>query len=479
MKKALRRHKEIPRDKLGFDIGQNVSFVPQNGLCTMCSTCESVCPEDAIVVGVNEDKGTYEPFVLDEKCVQCGTCVDACPGYELDLKGLADDFESEKIHKNKYIGNYSEILRMYSTDRVIAKFGASGGMVTGILDYLLSSGAIDGAIVTKMSEANPIETISYVASSREELLLSQKSKYLPTRLNGILKMIIRGQISQKRIAFAGLPCHIEGLRLAQRIFPVLKERIVFVISLFCSRTPSFHATQFLLDYHGINKSDLERIDYRGNGHPGELTLHLKTGSSYFVNHLHWTYWGHAFMNFFWPSRCFMCPDKTGELSDISIGDNWQELWISPRSTSTVIARNSKSRELLHQMVASDKAVILNSLAADEFIGDQNLLKKRNIGSRLLLMKLIGRKTPLYYEKFDVSLKELLSAFRLMTHVLVSEKNLPFPYLKVYIYLSYIKERFLIALKRLSSFRYLFGLVRIIGSKIVRVFQIILFIAKKK
>ncbi len=443
-----RKYKNLSCRKIGFEIDRNISFVPKFGLCTMCSTCESVCPEDAVVIRVNRKKGTYEPHVLEEKCVQCGICVDTCPGFELDLKGLADN--SQNSCRNKFIGSYNEILRMYSTDSVISKSGTSGGMVTGMLDFLLSGGMIDGAIVTRMNEDSPLETVSYVASTREELLLSQKSKYLPTRLNGILKPIIRGHIPQKKMAFVGLPCHIEGLRLAQQLFPVLKERIVFVFSLFCSRTPTFHASEFLLDCNGINRRDLKRIDYRGHGHPGKLTFHLKNGSSLSVDHLHWTYWGHAFLNFFWPSRCFVCPDKTGELADISIGDNWQGLWTSVDASSSVIVRNPKMKELAHQMVSSDKAVVLNTIDAKELIRDQDLKKKRSIGPRLLLMRLIGRKTPLYYEKFDLPFKEIPGAFRLMIHMLVTEHNIPFHFLRTYIYLSYRKKFFLNSLKRRLS-----------------------------
>ena len=41
--------------------------------CTMCGSCEPVCPAEAISAG--EDKYVIDP----DKCVDCGMCVDECP----------------------------------------------------------------------------------------------------------------------------------------------------------------------------------------------------------------------------------------------------------------------------------------------------------------------------------------------------------------------------------------------------------------
>ena len=41
--------------------------------CTMCGTCESACPVEAISAG----DATY---VIDaEACTDCGACIDECP----------------------------------------------------------------------------------------------------------------------------------------------------------------------------------------------------------------------------------------------------------------------------------------------------------------------------------------------------------------------------------------------------------------
>jgi len=41
--------------------------------CTMCGSCESVCPADAISEG--DPKYIIDP----EACTDCGACADECP----------------------------------------------------------------------------------------------------------------------------------------------------------------------------------------------------------------------------------------------------------------------------------------------------------------------------------------------------------------------------------------------------------------
>jgi NAD-dependent dihydropyrimidine dehydrogenase PreA subunit len=44
-------------------------------LCSICSQCIVVCPEDAIL---GPEKGEF-PVIDQAKCTECARCVDYCP----------------------------------------------------------------------------------------------------------------------------------------------------------------------------------------------------------------------------------------------------------------------------------------------------------------------------------------------------------------------------------------------------------------
>lgn len=43
--------------------------------CIFCSSCQRICPTDAITVDAKEGIWNYDPFL----CVYCSACVDKCP----------------------------------------------------------------------------------------------------------------------------------------------------------------------------------------------------------------------------------------------------------------------------------------------------------------------------------------------------------------------------------------------------------------
>ncbi len=435
-----RRYLELDPRSLPFRVGKTVAFVPRLGLCTMCGACEGVCPEDAVVMRPNRRKGIPEPVVEASRCTDCELCVRVCPGFELDLESHLTVRRRDETEVSPHLGRHVEILRMRSADDEIARSGSSGGMVTATLAHLLASGRVDGVIVTRVREAAWSETEAYVARDARELAASQRSKYLPNPLDRVLKALIRGEIPDRRLAFVGLPCHVEALRLAQQAFPVLAERIPWILSIFCSRTPTLHATEFLLRTHGVQEEQVRRIDYRSGHHPGHLTVVRDGMPDLHVGHLHWSYWGYAFLQFFYPTRCFSCYDKTGEQADISFGDNWSRLGTEQLGASSVIARSAAAAGLMREMARLGRAALTDTLTADELTAEQDLIRKRLMGNRLWWMRRMARATPIYYDRFEVERRTLLRTLRTIRHVLMAEHHIPPAVMRLYVRLSYGKRR---------------------------------------
>lgn len=419
-----------------FSNAENIAFVPREGLCTMCGTCAGLCPVDAISMVLDPDKGIYRPVIAVSSCIRCGFCLAVCPGYEVDLQ-LFDPSADLSVRKySPLFGRYSELFRMQATENIIRENGASGGMLTAVLIHLFDHTMIDGAVVTGMDRNQPLKATGYIVTTKEELFAAQRSKYLPNPLNGLLKEVVANWRG-KRLAFVGLPCHVEGLRLAQDKLSVLKETVKFVLSPFCSRTPSLHATRFLMNCCGVDESMLKNVEYRSGQHPGCLTFTLQNSEQVHVHHLDWKYWGYAFMEFFYPRRCFLCFDKTSELTDLSFGDNYQVERSGaqvqyPGPTSTVIVRSSAGRAIIDAMLLKKTALCTNQLTEQEFINDQDLVIKKAVGNRYWLMKLLKQSVPLHREEFKISTGKLPQTLWQLFNVFLMEHRLQPKVLYLYI-----------------------------------------------
>jgi len=296
----------------------NVGEVISNNLCCWCGFCEGICPQNCIKQQYDEKDGIYRPVVIEENCSNCGLCLTICPGRDADLLSTVQtDWESAKKY-NSSIGYYSQLYWGYSYRRNIRKGGSSGGVATELLSYMLVSGLIDGAVTTVMSDQNPLVAEPVIARSLEEIQRAQQSKYCPVSLHTLMKSLKK---DEGRYAFLGLPCTIHAIRKMQKIDNRVKKIIPYTIGLFCSRTPSFNATNYILDKRNISKHRVRRIKYRnGDDHIGHMEISLTDNKVIKVPHLHFDYWGYMFQHFFIPPRCYLCMDKAAVYADISLGE---------------------------------------------------------------------------------------------------------------------------------------------------------------
>jgi len=180
--------------------------------CTGCGTCIAMCPNSAIRMTLK--KGRYIPHINNELCNQCGICHEVCPGHSVDFKELNFAIFG-KEPKDILIGNYERCYIGHSTDTSIRYNSSSGGLVTALLVFAIEERIIDGALVTKMNDKNPLEPKVFIARSKEEIISASKSKYCPVPANITLKEILK---EDGKFAVVGLPCHIHGIRKAELIW---------------------------------------------------------------------------------------------------------------------------------------------------------------------------------------------------------------------------------------------------------------------
>jgi coenzyme F420 hydrogenase subunit beta len=164
----------------------------------------------------------------------------------------------------------------------------------------------------------------------------------------------------------------------------------------CSYNRNFLATEYVLHRLGIKKEDVTKIDYRGEGYLGSLSVTLKDGQKKSVPYIE--YYNHWLRSFFYLPRCTLCIDHTCELADISFGDNWMpEFQKESIGSSILISRTKRAEELLATALETGR-IELSKVERSRVVRSKkgSLIRKKNyLGTRMALFKLLGKRTPIY------------------------------------------------------------------------------------
>ncbi|MHA1272451.1 MAG: Coenzyme F420 hydrogenase/dehydrogenase, beta subunit C-terminal domain [Promethearchaeota archaeon] len=363
-----------------------IELIVKKHLCTGCGSCVGICFQNAIVLHYNSWKGIYIPKIKQDSCNNCGNCHVVCPGYPFTYKNINFSNKGE-LKSNPFLGAFNSCYIGYSLNDDIRYRSASGGLITQLLIFALEKGLIDAAIVTSFNKENSFKPKAILAESREQIIKASQSKYCPVPVNLIIKEVFKRK-DLHDIAFVGLPCQIEGIRLAERKFELLRKKIKYHFGLFCSHELNFHATNFLLKNLGIRMEEIKKVNYRGYGWPGKIIIEFKNGELKYIksNHPLWEKVFHC--GLFTPIRCVLCNDLSSELADLSFGDAWLPEIIKEDNigTSIVISRTDLGENLL-KMGVMEKKINIKEISHKKVFQSQkgySYIKKVNIYSRLKL-----------------------------------------------------------------------------------------------
>ncbi len=332
----------------------SVVDVIQQGFCIGCGACTSTCPK--AICSLYEINGSLIPIIDNYRCINCGSCVNVCPIASPYLRKID---AAHSIAGNNYdliVGSYRSIYLGYSNDYDIRFNGASGGIVTSILIYLLEKKYVDWVITVSPNSDSPLRPKVIITNSIDQIRQAKGSRYCPVPIDLAIKQILN---TNATFAIVGLPCHIMAIKLAAMIYPQLNDRLFLTLGLFCGHTPNFNATSFLLKKLKINPNDTLHFDYRGNGWPGYISIETKGNPHPLkVPHSDRLAWGVILNSFLFTNLgCLICCDLTNEYSDISFGDAWLPELLKSDSLghSLLISRTVKGIKILNEM--SDQKII--------------------------------------------------------------------------------------------------------------------------
>lgn len=372
--------------------------------CVGCGLCKPVL-EDRVEMKIDKD-GFNRPFIFGE-------------GNEGEMEFLCPlTYNVEKYSKNIW-GEYQGVYLGHSLDPSIRKKGSSGGVITQALIYLLEEKKIDGVIHSGQSLEKPLENITTISFTKEEIIKNAGSRYAPTSPLENIKEYLK---MDKKFAFVGKPCDVRALRNYAKRNKEVDAKILYIFSFFCMGTPSYLGTELLIKKMGFSKEEIKSFDYRGNGWPGYATAITYSGD--FNSMGYDQSWGKILGKMLQP-YCRWCMDGVGEFADISCGDAWylnenrKPKFDEAEGRNVIFGRSKKGNQLLTQMHQggvikledfSEKIFLL------QYMNYAQYYRRATMLGRILGLKVLGRDLPynnikdLYYWSKNVSKYENLKAF---------------------------------------------------------------------
>ena len=228
--------------------------------------------------------------------------------------------------------------------------GSSGGMVSWVAAELLRQGLVDGVahVAPELPETGNGFFRYRISRDLDQLRGGAKSRYYPVDMAGVIAQI---RAVPGRYAVVGIPCFTKAVNLLREEDPVLKERIVFVLGLFCGHMKSARMIESFAWQMGAEWSEVQKVEYRlknpdrpANWYTAQLTQRDGSARTQDWWHLVDGDWGSGF---FMNSACNYCDDVVAETADIAFGDAWVEPYSSDgRGTNVVIVRSP----LVHGLV---------------------------------------------------------------------------------------------------------------------------------
>lgn len=358
---------------------RNLKDVVDWRLCVGCGVCAYICTEKNVRLVNVLDEG-IRPLVERGVCSAACNCLRACPAVASDF------FSSQDDSFTRLWGPVLEVWEGYASDAEIRFRGSSGGVLTAIGAYCLERLGMGGVLHIGQDPDDPVSNRTFLSKTRADLLGRTGSRYAPASVCDRLDLV---EDAESPCAVIGRPVEMAALRNAEKIRPQLATRVGLALSFFCAESPATEGTLALLNKHGVRRSDLKELRYRGLGWPGHFSGTLEGESLPRFKVPYRQAW--AFLQAYRPWSVHMWPDYTGELADISCGDPWYE---QPDGNnpgfSLVVVRTEKGRAILHGAIR-DGYLSLKPAERWKLEKSQDGLiqKKGSVWGRRFALRLLG------------------------------------------------------------------------------------------
>lgn len=303
----------------------------ERGLCCGCGTCRVVCPQGAIEISYDEASGRFLPSVDACRCSDCGVCLKCCPSASLP----------DAVPTGKRAPVKTEPLAVYAAyarDRDLRWNSTSGGVVTAMVERLLSEGVYKRAFVVRYDRFDGTQAELVPVESPADVRRAARSKYVPVSVGRVVEAIKDGGLAGSVVVCT--PCQLRAIRAALRHYGATDEGVLF-IGLFCQSMLDYRVyAHYEREYGGYDT--LHFRDKEPNGWPGDTSL-VSNGEIRKVDRKVRM----ELKKTNTPKCCTVCADKLNEEADISVGDCYIPGFSTPDGlggVSSVVIRTESGRK---------------------------------------------------------------------------------------------------------------------------------------
>lgn len=287
-------------------------------------------------------------------------------------------------------GIVQKVRTGYASDPQIRLAGASGGVLTRTLIYLLESGRIDGAIVARQGIPTPMEASATIATTPAEILASAGSVYIPVPMIPALAQLEAG----KRYAFVGTPEQTSALRALQQSGDARAKQVLYVLGPYTGTALEPQALNYYLASNHVSPNDpVTSVKWRAGVWPGYLEIRTKGGTVLKSPKVYYNF----LIPFFVTRTSLLSMDFCNEFADLAVGDAWSPKFenAGQGGVSVVVTRTKEMEAIIQEMEAKGLLSLTEEapLKAGDMHGHMLDFKKRGGYLRGRALRAFGGHAP--------------------------------------------------------------------------------------
>lgn len=363
--------------------------IVENGLCIGCGLCRSVAgPGEVEIVMTRE--GRERPVareVLSEATLVRINAV--CPG--IRVEGPDPSRSSDAAAKDVVWGSVERLSIGHATDPDVRHRCSSGGVLTALGQFLLTSGRAAFILHVAASRSTPMRSERRLSFDTASVLDGAGSRYGPvTPLVDFCQILDRGE----PFALIGKPCDVTAVRNLARVDARVDGLMRYALAFVCGGASDLTKSEQMLQRFGVGEDAVTLFRYRGHGNPGPNRLETRDGRAFQMSYRE--LWEDEDRWMIQP-RCKICPDAIGQSADIVASDAWLNGGpaVDDEALNGIWVRTRGGQELLDAAIAAGAIAIKRESGFAEFdvLQSHQVRKRRAVWARLKGMEIAGRPVP--------------------------------------------------------------------------------------